>query len=183
MGASAWHAHVPYQDDLDAALRQARWNAYHARAFYRVAPNETALSMTEDEFVAWSVESQREALLEAFGPDDWEPDDSDARTEWRAAHVVVDGPDSLLEAQPYAGTHSVIDMTDVAAEPEFGAVAPVPDELLDQVFGTRRPTPAAVRQAVAEHAVNGFGRWYGAYIIAYEEATPAEISFFGWSGD
>lgn len=136
MGASQWHARVPYQDDIGAALQQARQNAYDQQDFYQVAPGEKARSMSEPEYVAWGIEQ-----LKAVFPDDdsWEPAGEECRDEWRAAQVVVTGPDSLLESQPFSGTHSVIDMTHVADEPDYHAVAPAPAESLQELFGTTQP--------------------------------------------
>jgi hypothetical protein len=84
--------------------------------------HRSALSVNEEEYVARGV-----AEIKAAFPDDgpWNPSDVGPRDEWRAAHVVVTGPDSLVEAQPFSGTHSVIDMTHVSDKPDYKAVAPV----------------------------------------------------------
>src|SRR5262245_4975929 len=55
MGASAWHARVSYQDDIGAALQQARWDAYRRGDFYRESPNEEARAMGEEEYVASGI--------------------------------------------------------------------------------------------------------------------------------
>lgn len=183
MGASEWSRKVPYQPDLTAALRQCREEAYREGDFYRVEPDPRALVMTEEEYVAVEVAAMHAQLVEAFGEEDaGEPDDEMARTAWHAAQVEVTGPDSLLESQPFSGTHSVIDMTGVAEEPDGGRVAPLPDADLDEWFGTRRPSAPAVDQAL-EKGLSGFGRWHGAYVIAYRGDEPEAIYFFGWSGD
>ncbi|MEV4410832.1 hypothetical protein [Catellatospora sp. NPDC049609] len=174
---------MPYQDDLEAALQRARWDAYDRGAFYRGEPDTRAQSMSEQEYVAWMVAEQRASIVEAFGEDAWEPDDTMARDSWRCAQIMVCDPDTLLESQPFSGTHSVIDMTGVADEPAPGMVAPVPPEILDEVFGTRRPSDALVAQAVAEYTLDDFGRWHGAYVVAYDGDVPAAVHFFGHSGD
>jgi hypothetical protein len=48
----------------------------------------------------------------------------------------------------------------------------------------RHPTsgPAAVERALCE-GLSGFGRWHGAYVVAYAGDRPDTIYFFGWSGD
>ncbi len=174
MGASGWSCQVPYQPDIAAALEQARAEAYRDGDFYRETPDPKALELTEEQFLA-----------EHFGPgpaDEDDPGYEEVQLAWRSAHVTVTGPDSLLEAQPFSGAHSVIDMTDVAAYPEFGAVAPLPDADLDRWFGTRQPDSPAVEKALRE-GLDGFGRWCGAYVIAYADGAPSRIHFFGWSGD
>ena len=183
MGASQWSRTVPYQADLDAALRQARDEAYREGDFHRVEPDPRARTMSEREYVALEVAAMRASWVEAFGEQDaGEPDDGMARDAWRAAQVDVTGPDSLLASQPFAGTHSVIDMTGVAERPEGGKVAPLPGAELERWFGTRCPDAAAVERALAE-GLSGFERWQGAYVIAYAGERPATIHFFGWSGD
>jgi hypothetical protein len=183
MGASEWSRKVPYQADVASALRQARQDAYDEGDFYRREPDTRARQMGEEEFVAAEVAVMRQAFVDAFGEEDaGEPDDEMARDYWRAAQVEVEGPDSLLASQPFSGTHSVIDMTGVADKPDGGKVAPLPDDDLDQWFGTRRPEAAAVERALAE-GLSGFERWHGAYVVTYAQDRPDWIYFFGWSGD
>jgi hypothetical protein len=170
---------VAYRVDLEAALRQAREDAYAAGDFYRDEPNLVARGMSEEEFVAAAVAE----FARDFGEEEAaDMDDGMARTAWRAAQVEVTGPDSLLAAQPFSGTHSVIDMESVADRPDYGVVAPIPERALDRWFGTRRPSAAAVDQAL-EKGLDGFARWQGAYVIAYAGEQPDSIYFFGWSGD
>jgi len=180
VGSSAWDARVPYQDEIGAALKQARQNAYDQGDFYRVSSADMARSMSEEDYLAWGV-----AQLKAVFPDDdtWQPTGQEHRDEWRAAQVVVSGPDSLLESQPFSGTHSVIDMTHVADEPDYSAAAPPPAEYLRELFGTTEPSVAEIEAAINEHRLHGFGRGHGMYLIGYEEGKPKEIFFVGHSGD
>jgi hypothetical protein len=181
MGASAWHARVSYQDDIGAALQQARWDAYRRGDFYRMPPNEKARSMGEEEYVAWGIAQTRASVPAELADVEWSGDEH--RDEWRAAQVVVTGPDSLVDAQPFSGTHSVIDMTHVADEPEYSAVSPAPQEYLMELFGTTRPTVAAIEAAMERHALDGFGRWCGMYLVGYTDDMPTDIFFVGYSGD
>ncbi len=183
MGASEWSRKVPYQADLAAALRQAREDAYREGDFYRAEPDPRARQMSEDAYVAAEVAAMRAQLVAAFGEEEaGDPDDEMAREAWHAAQIDVTGPDSLLASQPFSGTHSIIDMTGVADEPEAGKVAPLPGDDLDRWFGTRRPDAAAVERALRD-GLSGFARWHGAYVIAYGGDDPDKIYFFGWSGD
>jgi hypothetical protein len=173
VGASEWSHKVPYQADLEAALRQARDEAYREGDFYLEEVDELARRMSEDEYVA---------ALGGEGDEQYDSDDDMIRDAWHAAQIEVTGPDTLLASQPFSGTHSVIDMTGVADEPAFGKVAPVPDEELDRWCGTRRPDATTVERALRE-GLSGFGRWQGAYVVAYAGDEPDLIYFFGWSGD
>lgn len=128
--------------------------------------------MSEEEYVAWGMDQ----VSGGADPDQF-------RQAWRAAHIVVTGPDSLLASQPESGTHSVIDMTHVADRPGFGAVAPAPAELLHEVFGTTQPTVAAIQNAIEENRIYGFRSWHGMYLIGYRDGEPDEIFFVGYSGD
>ncbi|GIF96665.1 hypothetical protein [Catellatospora citrea] len=183
MGASSWTSRVPYQQDIEAALELARQDAYDRGDYYRVTPNTQAQTMSEEQYVAWELAELRRSLAEAFGDDAPDADDTMARDSWRAAQVAVTGPDSLLDAQIYSGAHSVIDMTGVAPAPEPGMVAPVPDDVLEEVFGTCRPTADAIAGALAGRSLENFGRWHGAYVVAYDGEHPESIVFFGSSGD
>ncbi|NUT03162.1 MAG: hypothetical protein HOV76_06755, partial [Hamadaea sp.] len=84
MGASSWISWVPYQPDIEAALQQARQDAYDRGDFYRGTPNTRAKTMSEEDYVAWEVAEMRRSWDEAFG-DDVEPDDTMARDAWHAA--------------------------------------------------------------------------------------------------
>jgi hypothetical protein len=96
---------------------------------------------------------------------------------------VVTSPDTLLQAQPFSGTHSVIDMTHVADEPGYNAVSPALPEYLMELFGTTQPAVPVVEAAIEAAAMHGFGRWHGMYLLAYADNAPAAIFFVGHSGD
>lgn len=183
MGASAWSWQVPYQQDLGGALQQARREAYARGSFYREEPNRQARSMGEKDYVAWELAEIRKSVVDAFGDDGWEPDDTMSREAWRAAQIEVTDPDSLLASQPFSGTHSIIDMTGVSATSAPHMVAPVPAEELDELFGTRRPAATAVAEAIENGALTGLERWHGRYVIGYDGDVPHAIYFVGYSGD
>ncbi|MET0417989.1 MAG: hypothetical protein ABW022_18420 [Actinoplanes sp.] len=179
MGASEWNRRVPYQPDIDAALRQAREDAYRDGDYYRTEADTRARQVSEQEYIA----AERAFIAQEYGEDEAaDMDDSQACAVWRAAQVDVTGPDTLLASQPFSGTHSVIDMSGVDDEPGFGVVAPLPGDDLRSWFGTLRPSTAAVERALGE-GLSGFARWQGAYTIGYAGDQPEVIFFFGWSGD
>ena len=185
MGASGWHSRVPYQDDIEAALQQARQRAYDTGDYLdrRSSIAEEIRSMSEEEYVARRIEQQRAVFASDPVTATWEVTGEEDRIAWRAAHVIVTGPDSLLESQPYSGTHSIIDMTHVADHPEEHAVAPSSDAYLEEIFGTTRPTVEDIEDAIGQNRLGGFARWCGRYLIGHRDGQPAEIFFAGHSGD
>ena len=184
MGASGWHSRVPYQDDIDAALQQARQHAYDTGDYLdNSSIAEEARSMSEEEYVARGIERLRAVFASDPVTATWEVTGEEDRIVWRAAQVIVTGPDSLLESQPYSGTHSVIDMTHVAEHPEEHAVTPSSDAYLEETFGTTRPAVEAIEDAIGQGRLGGFARWCGRYLIGYRDGQPAEIFFVGHSGD
>ena len=172
MGASGWASQVPYQPDIAAALQLARWEAYRAGDYDRQAPLHEARTMTEDEYVAWFAAKYGQEHVSRL-----------VRDEWRAAQIDPVDPDSLLAAQPFSGTHSVIDMTGVAELPGYNVVAPAPDDLIETMFSTRTPTVADVEAAVSANRLDLYGRWHGTYVVGYEDGAPKTIFFIGHSGD
>jgi hypothetical protein len=78
------------------------------------------------------------------------------------------------------GTRSILDLGRVAEEPELGAVAPLPDEVLLELYGTTRPTRAMVEQGADSEYME---RGQGIYIIIYRDDQPDEILFAGYSYD
>jgi hypothetical protein len=181
MGASGWHSRVSYQDDIGAALRQARQTAYDQNDFYRVEADQHARSMDEEAYVAWGLEQRKVSVPAELADVEWTG--GEFRDEWRAAQVTVTGPDSLLDAQPFSGAHSVIDMTHMSASPDYNAVAPAPEEFLLAEFGTAQPSVEAIEKALDEHRLHGFRRWHGMYLIGHTNGQPTDIFFVGASGD
>jgi hypothetical protein len=79
------------------------------------------------------------------------------------------------------GTGSILDITTVADEPDFCAVAPLSDEDLIDLFGTHRPTRRMIEENTEFY--ENIERGQGVYIVAYEGDRPAEIFFGGYSFD
>jgi antitoxin component of MazEF toxin-antitoxin module len=80
------------------------------------------------------------------------------------------------------GAHSILDMTTVGPEPDFGILAPLDDDQIDALFETLTPTRAQIEaERSLIEAIRQ--RWEGTYLIAYEDGLPSEICFIGFSGD
>jgi hypothetical protein len=85
-----------------------------------------------------------------------------------------------LRAAGTNGTRSILDLERVSTEPKLGAVAPLEDEVLLQLYGTTRPTRAMVEQGANSEYIE---RGQGIYIVLYRDGEPDEIFFAGYSYD
>jgi hypothetical protein len=79
------------------------------------------------------------------------------------------------------GTRSILDIERVADVPDYGVAAPVPDELLEELYGTARPARVQVESNMA--FLEDVERGQCAYVILYEKDAPSEICFAGYSYD
>lgn len=92
--------------------------------------------------------------------------------------------DSIEDAQEDAdadGTRSILDMERVADAADYGAVAPMPREVLLDLFRTSQPTREMVEGS--EELFDALERGQGVYTIVYEGGRPSEIFFAGYSYD
>ncbi len=95
-----------------------------------------------------------------------------------AAHASIE---DAFEDADADGTRSILDLGRVSDEPDFGAVAPLPDDVLLDLYGTTRPTRQMVE---ANHDFwEDIERLQGIYIILYKGDQPDEIYFAGYSAD
>ena len=79
------------------------------------------------------------------------------------------------------GTRSILDLDHVSAVPEFNAVAPLPPEELERLFGTERPTHEMIEQS--DDLFEGIESGQGVYIIVFKNDQPDELFFAGYSFD
>jgi hypothetical protein len=79
------------------------------------------------------------------------------------------------------GTRSILDLDQISEEPEFGAVTPVPDEILEELYSTAHPTREMIEQNM--DLFEAIDRGHGVSIIVYKDDKPDEIFFAGYSYD
>lgn len=79
------------------------------------------------------------------------------------------------------GTRSIIDLERLSDEPEMGAVTLLKVEVLEQPFGTTRPTREMVEEN--EELWESFDRFQGVAIVLYSDDQPDDIDFAGYSCD
>ena len=94
-----------------------------------------------------------------------------------ARHASIE---DALEASAEEGTRSILDLDHVADEPDFGAVTPLDDEFLEELYGTTRPTRDQVMDLEFLEEVE---RGHGVLITIYRDGRPDEYMFAGYSYD
>ncbi len=80
-----------------------------------------------------------------------------------------------------SGTRSILDMTRISARPDFGAVAPLDEDELMDLFGTVKPTRAHIE--ANEAIFDQIERGQGMYVVVYENDEPSQVYFAGYSYD
>ncbi len=99
-------------------------------------------------------------------------------------HGAEYGPASMMEAMEMGaedGTRSILDIMQVADEPEFFCAAPLSSNELEEHFGTRKPTREDVdnSDSFGEDIERGQCR----YVVLYDGDVPTQIYFAGYSFD
>ncbi len=79
------------------------------------------------------------------------------------------------------GTRSIIDLERVSDEPDFGAVTALGEDLMEEFFGTTRPTREMVEEN--DEFWESLERGQGIYVVLYKDDHPSEIYFAGYSFD
>ena len=72
-------------------------------------------------------------------------------------------------------------MRRITDSPAFGAVSPLDDAELLELFGSTSPSRAAVESC--DDLFDGIERGHGIYVIVYEYGRPVQIYFAGYSYD
>ena len=86
-----------------------------------------------------------------------------------------------LKAADADGTRSILDLDHISDTADCGAVAPLPPEGLDRLFGTQQPTHDMIEQS--DELFENIERGQGFYIVAYRDGKPDELNFVGYSCD
>jgi hypothetical protein len=96
----------------------------------------------------------------------------------------------LKQQDPFweEGTHSILDMDRIISpdeEDHDGTVRPLTEDEIVTYLGSDRPTAAEFEQAYAESALSELTprRWSGRCTPLFFDDVPAEVAFWGFSGD
>ena len=189
---------MPYEADISAALQRLREDVF-TRGDYMYGDGVTddqskaILEQARPEMPSWMQKVREEAakLEEPFRTKYLE------MAERIKGEIMGEGTpqrrpkrkpktiEELLEFQAESGTHSILDIANISAEPEFGAINPFPRVKLVELFGSETPSHVEIEGAHDSGALEEFvsERWQGIYIVVYREGSPSEIFFAGCSGD
>lgn len=166
MGASGWSYFVPYQADLNQALEELRQQSFINGDYY-----------TQLNFLTMMVES---GVIQQMSPADQA--EIQSQLEELRLEPQPQSIEEVLERNETDGAHSILDITAVADEPDFGVVQRLSDSDCEAIFGTPYPTHAMVELKKNELQTYN-GRWSGVCVVVFEATRPAEIYFTGYSGD
>ena len=92
--------------------------------------------------------------------------------------------DSIEEAMEEAdadGTRSILDSHSISDEAEFFTATPLPEELLEELYGTTQPTRAQVEGNM--DFLEDLERGHALYTTLYKNGQPDELFFAGYSVD
>lgn len=96
-------------------------------------------------------------------------------------HASIDAARAAANA---SGTRSILDITRISARPDYGAIAPLDEAELIDLFGKVKPTRADLEEDDANEAMfEQIERGQGIYVVIYENDEPSEIYFAGYSYD
>lgn len=156
MGASGWDYQVPYPGTIEAA------------------PIEVQEEILESGEYIWPWDDagqEREAVLRPS-----------SLADLHAAKEIEEFWDE--------GTHTILDMDRVitAGSDEVGAIRPLSPEELNRAFGTIQPSAADFDRVYQVGPAGMLGdlcgeRWTGRSMVIYKDGAPAEVYFWGFSGD
>ena len=164
MGASGWDYRAPYAGSVEATL---------------IAVQEEVLISGE---YIWRWDD--------IDPEDLDEDEGVPRPSSLAELAAAKEIEEFWDE----GTHTILDIDRVVAaddnDNQVGAIVPLSPAELHQVFGTEQPSAADFDRGYKSGLVgqldlsNLLGeRWSGRSLVIYKDGSPAEVFFWGFSGD
>lgn len=169
MGADGWTYFVPYQEDLEQAMRDLQQDLFQQGEYwlfdYSDLTLETFLSPDYKEWMgAEEIEANR-ALLQHLqnGP---KPQTIDELREWQGAE----------------GCGSILDMRFIGARGTPDTIALLTPTEREALYGTLQPTHEQIDNG-GQGYFDYCERGEGIAIIVYRDGVPDEMFFAGISGD
>ena len=212
MGATSWRYYTPFDPDAATALRRLREDVFARGDYVDLTgqlddqlratmkrfgrdPDEAAAQREIQRSLQLqrALESGRRADLEGL---DAEERAFVKRMRWftRFARLLGAAPpgagkrgkprsiDALLERAEESGTHSILDITEIAPRRREGAAAPLSEKTIERVFGTARPTRDQVEARWSDVA-ESLRREQACFLVVFRDGQPDEYAFIGVSGD
>ena len=167
MGAHPWSYFVPYQPDIQAAMESLQQREFAAGRYHSRRTHDPSLprpTSIEDLRANYLTEEGSRSILDMI-----------AVADQPGTGAFAEELTGLMEESPEMADLFGSEMSD------FCTAVRMPDEELQRLFGTTRPT----RQMIENNPDynENIGRGCGIYIIVYEEEIPEEIFFAGYSFD
>ncbi len=160
MGASGWSYFVPYQPDLNAALRRVQEAVFRSGDYFRPAKYYRQMlergAISKDRFYE---------LVQRAGDDT------------RPASMQ-----ELIDIRGTQGTHSIIDMRYVSPDRDLFTISALMPHEYRRLWRTHRPTHEMAVAKINELTALR-GTWQGVYVIVWKDEAEDEILFCGLSGD
>jgi len=100
---------------------------------------------------------------------------------YRGSELKPQSPEEALVNMEDSGTASILDIMQISATPDFCSVCPLPPTKLERIFGSQRPTHAAV--ATQQGYYGEIDRGQGIYVVVYKDDFADEYFFAGYSFD
>jgi hypothetical protein len=182
MGATTWSYFTPYDNNVDAALQRLRQEVFKDGKYGNGIPATDDMRAMFEQVIAQNPKPAlaRQQMEEAMARIEQLRDSIPPQP--RAETI-----DELLEQRAESGTHSILDIQRISTTPDFGAVSPLPGEVMEELFGTDKPTRKKVEEKLGEHDLVEHSlvseRWQGIYFTIYRDDKPDELFFMGTSGD
>jgi hypothetical protein len=92
-----------------------------------------------------------------------------------------DSIEEAMEESDADGTRSILDISQIGSEPDFCTATPLPDDVLEELYGTTRPTRAVVEANM--DFLEDVDRGHAVYVTLYRDGQPDELLFAGYSFD
>jgi hypothetical protein len=212
MGATSWRYYTAYHPDPENALNRLRDEVFERGEYVDMTGStEDQLRATMKRFGRNpdDAEAQRDIqrnlqlqrAVETGRKEDLEGLDSEERSfvrrmRWvmRISRLLGAAPPAggkrgkprsipeLLNRAEESGTHSILDITEIAPRRREGAAAPLADRIIQKLFGTAQPTRVQV-EARWQDVAEALRREHACYVIVYKDGKPDEYAFIGVSGD
>lgn len=174
MGSHLYYYFTKYQPDVNRALQELRQQEFQAGRY------DPAMNMHDPKM--WMFEFQFPPTAASIAPG--------------AKHSSIE---EVWENMSESGTGSILDIQGICEDSEFLCAHDVSDKELQELFGTDKPTRQMIEQVLfakpgariwdpvqddkRAQFFETMDRGQARYIILYEDDTPSEILFLGFSID
>jgi hypothetical protein len=173
MGAEPWHYFVTYQEDLNEALQLLREWEFLAGRYRKYHYLRDAFEAFIVEDKDGEINSRKTAmnLIDEYGG-------------------VKEAIAAVVDAAEEDGTASILDIFRITDTEDDGAVCSLRPSELIEIFETLHPSVQMVKSILVRESTDGWAKFWesidrgtGRYVICFEDTTPVEIFFAGYSFD